>query len=81
MLSYSQNGEDIVLSYLFHDVRDGFYIDVGCNHPVIGNNTFNFYLAGWRSINIDGNQKLIDLYCKDRPGDISLCKLVSDTKK
>lgn len=37
--SYSQTGEDQILtSYLCKN--EGFYIDVGCNHPIRYSNTF-----------------------------------------
>ena len=35
MISYAQNFEDVVLNRVFHDVKDGRYIDVGAYDPVI----------------------------------------------
>jgi hypothetical protein len=32
-VSYAQNGEDVLLFRALHDVRHGFYIDVGAAEP------------------------------------------------
>ena len=51
--SYSQEGEDMVLKRIFDKQTKGFYIDVGAHHPKRFSNTYNFYLKGWKGINID----------------------------
>ena len=79
-VTFSQGGEDLILEHLFKNKLTGFFIDVGCNHPIESNNTFNLYKKGWKGINIDGNIDLIKLYSKYRPQDISICKLISDTE-
>jgi mRNA-degrading endonuclease HigB of HigAB toxin-antitoxin module len=53
-------------------------VDIGCNHPIDSNNTFLFYLNNWTGINIDGNEKLINLYKQVRRKDISIKALISD---
>lgn len=66
-----------------HDKRQsGFYIDIGCNHPIFSNFTNIFYKNKWNGICLDVNNK----YCKDwkklRPRDIFINKAVgrrSDT--
>jgi len=75
---YSQFGEDIILLNLFSHKNNGKFIDVGCNRPIDGNNTFNLYIRGWSGLNIDGNQSLINDYKKIRPFDKSICALVSN---
>ena len=77
---FSQGGEDFIIDHLFKDKTNGIFVDVGCNQPIEFNNTFGLYLRGWKGINIDGNQDLIDLYSKYRPNDISISKLISDTE-
>jgi len=77
-IMYSQFGEDIILLHLFSDKTIGNFIDVGCNRPIDGNNTFNLYIRGWSGLNIDGNQSLINDYKKTRPFDTSICALVSN---
>jgi hypothetical protein len=75
---YSSFGEDIILFNLFSNKTVGNFIDVGCNRPIDGNNTFNLYIRGWSGLNIDGNQSLINEYKKSRPYDTSICALVSN---
>lgn len=75
---YSQFGEDTILFNLFSNKTRGNFIDVGCNRPIGGNNTFNLYIRGWSGLNIDGNQSLINEYKKIRPFDTSICALVSN---
>ena len=74
MITYSAHGEDEVLARLFWTPsgwkRTGFYVDVGCNHPTIQNNTFFFYQLGWRGLCIDPHEAFRELYDKERPGDV-----------
>ncbi len=53
--SYSQDGEDVVLSAFFDDRKNykGFYVDIGAHHPVRFSNTWMFYRKGWHGINVD----------------------------
>jgi hypothetical protein len=62
--SYSQEGEDILLSRIFKNKKNGFYIDIGAHHPVRFSNTRFFYKRGWKGINIDacpGSMKAFNL--------------------
>ena len=70
--SYSQEGEDLILSRLFGDRMDGFYIDVGAHHPKRFSNTYYFYLRGWRGINIDPMPGSMQIFNKLRKRDINL---------
>ena len=38
--------EDKVLNKIFKNTKEGFYVDVGCNHPTRNNNTFFFVQNG-----------------------------------
>jgi FkbM family methyltransferase len=65
--SYSQEGEDIVLSRYLDNVEKGFYIDIGAHHPKRLSNTYFFYKRGWHGINIDpmpGSMKPFNKYRK-----------------
>ncbi len=76
--SYAQEGEDMILWYLFENRTSGFYVDVGAHHPARFSNTYFLYQRGWRGINIDampGSMKLFDRY---RPLDINLEQAVSE---
>lgn len=80
-ISYSQFGEDLILKNILQHKEKGFFVDIGCNRPIEGNNTIKFYLHGWSGINIDGNEKLIKQFKKIRKRDISLCEIVSINKE
>src|SRR5687767_7993770 len=66
--SYAQTGEDRIIATLLGDVP-GFYVDVGCNHPVKYSNTFELYKRGWRGINVDANEQMVELCRRLRPRD------------
>jgi FkbM family methyltransferase len=70
--------EDLNILNFFKDKRDGFYIDVGCFHPLDRNNTYLLYLKNWRGINIDISQFSIDLFNFLRPDDFNLKCAVSE---
>lgn len=78
MVSYAQNGEDVVLARAFANVRQGFYVDVGAGHPVFDSVTKHFYELGWQGINVEPLAEEIELLAKDRPRDINLELALSD---
>jgi FkbM family methyltransferase len=77
-LSFSQEGEDRVLSSLLFKlnegshIKKGFYIDIGAHHPHRFSNTFLFYKQGWCGINIDAMPGSMSTFMKCRPRDINL---------
>lgn len=75
-LSYSQEGEDMILKYIFGKKKDGFYVDVGAYHPRRFSNTYHFYKKGWHGINIDANDMTGFKTTRDR--DINLQLVVGD---
>lgn len=75
--SYSQEGEDLILSR-FLDKSEGFFVDIGAHHPIRFSNTFKFYELGWHGINIDAMPGSMKLFKKVRPKDINLEIPVSD---
>ena len=77
--SYSMDGEDLFMVEYFKKKNNGFYIDVGCYHPIHRNNTFLLYKNGWSGINIDIHQFSIDLFNYLRPDDVNLNCAVSNT--
>jgi FkbM family methyltransferase len=51
---YSQFGQDIfALKNIFKNKNKGFFVDVGANDPVIGNNTYLLELNGWNGLAIE----------------------------
>ena len=71
-LSFSQDGEDLVIAELFQGKAEGFYVDVGAHHPQRFSNTYYFYLKGWKGINIDAMPNSMKIFEVLRPNDINL---------
>jgi FkbM family methyltransferase len=80
-ISHSQWGEDAVLMKIFEKTPTGFFVDIGCNHPVWSNNTFNLYLKGWRGLNIDANKKFEKKFKRIRPKDQFVQAILADKVK
>ena len=76
--SYSQGSMDLILNHIFKDKKDGFYIDVGCQHPIKNNNTYLLFKKGWTGINIDLDNINIDLFNFFRPKDNNINSAVSN---
>ena len=70
--------EDLNILNYFGDKKDGFYVDVGCFHPMDRNNTYLLYLNNWRGINIDISEFSIDLFNFIRPNDHNIKCAVSE---
>ena len=73
-LSFSLCGEDLILlKYFFRQkVRNseqGFYVDIGCNHPIFVSNTYLYYCYGWSGVCIDANSDIAPLFSTERPRD------------
>ena len=66
---YADNGEDIIIQGLFNHKKDGFYIDVGCYHPIRASLTHLLYKKGWKGVNIDISKDTINLFNIARPND------------
>ena len=79
-VSYAQNLEDVLLWRALQGVRDGFYIDIGANHPICDSVTKAFYDRGWHGINVEPVPSLYDKLVADRPRDINLCAAISAGK-
>ena len=68
-ISNANWGLDLIVNNIFRDKKKGFYIDVGCHHPFINNNTYFLYKKGWNGINIDLDFNSIDMFNYFRPED------------
>ena len=84
-IAYGQNAEDIVLAKFLDErlknKQKGFYIDIGAHHPFRYSNTYYFYQRGWRGLNIDADEKAIQLFKIFRPRDINVQALVAKENK
>ena len=79
--TYSQSGEDLFIDSYFKNLNDGFYVDIGCFHPIKYSNTAKLYNRGWSGLNIDINQTSIDLFNIIRKRDQNYCAAISNENK
>ena len=70
-------GEDLIIKDYFQNVTNGFYVDVGCYHPLHLSNTYLLYKKGWRGINVDVSEYTIDLFNYLRTDDININSAIS----
>lgn len=73
-------GLDVVVKDILKNKKKGIYVDVGCHHPLINNNTYLLYKKGWRGINIDLDFNSIDMFNHFRPDDYNELKAVSNIR-
>lgn len=66
IVSYAQNFEDVMLWRALADVSDGFYIDVGAQHPIVDSVSKAFYEQGWRGIHVEATPRYAELLRQDR---------------
>lgn len=79
-VGYSQFAEDHLVKGFLDINQPGFYVDVGCNHPMINSNTIDFYLRGWRGLVIDANPACIAEFSRWRPRDVAIVAAISDVE-
>jgi FkbM family methyltransferase len=79
-VSYSINYEDVILRRLFPGKIDGFFVDVGAQHPRTDNDLFGLYELGWRGINVEPNPSYFALLQIVRAEDRNLQLALSDTE-
>ena len=77
-ISYSYGGVDSLVNNIFKNNDKGFYVDVGCGHPVKNNNTYLLNKKGWHGINIDLDNENINLFDIYRPSDQNISTAISD---
>ncbi len=68
----SQCGEDLIIESMLPAKKDGFFVDVGANHPIKYSNTFLFYCKGWRGLNIEPDPSRLPWFKLFRHRDINL---------
>ena len=79
-ISYAQNFEDVILNRVFADKKEGFYIDVGAQHPIYDSVTKAFYDRGWQGINIEPVKEYYELLAQERERDLNLNLGVGETE-
>ncbi len=61
-ISYSQEGEDLIIEKCFHKKSTGYFLDIGAYHPYKYSNTYKLYKKGWNGINIDASNESVKLF-------------------
>lgn len=80
-VSFSQEGEDLILLSLFDGQPSGFYVDVGAHHPRKYSNTLALYSRGWSGINIDAMPGSMQPFRETRARDINLELAIADERR
>ncbi|WP_429948485.1 FkbM family methyltransferase [Comamonas sediminis] len=52
-ISYAQNFEDVMLWRALKNIKNGFYIDIGAQDPLIDSVSLAFYEQGWRGVHVE----------------------------
>ena len=78
-ISYAQNFEDVMLWRALKHVQNGFYVDVGAQHPIIDSVSKAFYEHGWRGIHFEPVPKYAELLRNDRPDETVFQVALSET--
>lgn len=73
-MSYSQFGEDFIISFFFsqHGIGTPTYLDIGANEPKYISNTYFFYERGAKGVLIEPNPYLAEKLKSQRPNDTTL---------
>jgi FkbM family methyltransferase len=76
--SYAQNFEDVMLWRALGHIPNGFYIDVGAQHPVVDSVSKAFYEHGWRGVHVEATPIYAELMRADRPDELVLQTALGD---
>jgi FkbM family methyltransferase len=68
MNSYSQFGEDLLLWEFFGAKSEGFFVEVGANHPTKCSQTRLFEQHGWKGILVEPIARNCEMLRQQRPG-------------
>ena len=69
--TYSQANQDIFVSKLTSEKRDGFFVEIGSNHPIIHNNTYLLEKQyGWKGLMVEYDNSFKNAYDTYRPNSI-----------
>lgn len=81
LISYAQNFEDIMLWRALGQVKNGTYVDVGANDPIIDSVTKVFYDNEWSGINIEPVKENWEKLLEARPRDVNIQCMAGDQEQ
>lgn len=62
MKTHSQAGQDLLVASITKNIFGGFFVEVGCSHPVELSNTYALETElGWRGLMLDSDQNAVDM--------------------
>lgn len=73
----SKEGQDLFANFFINDHRRKYFMDLGCEHPKNGNNTYMLENKGWEGVIVDCRSDLFDLYKQTQRN--CICKLADLT--
>ncbi len=78
MISYAQNFEDVMLWRALGHIKDGFYIDIGAQDPIVDSVSLTFYEQGWKGISVEATHFYASLLRLNRPHETIIQAAVND---
>jgi hypothetical protein len=71
MNSYSQAAQDLFVEAATNGKKDGFFLEIGSNHPQVHNNTFLLEKKyNWKGLMVEYDKSFAPLYDAQRPNSI-----------
>lgn len=61
-----------MLFKFFHDLTDGYFVDIGAYDPISFSNTLYLYTKGWNGINMEASNSRYHNFLALRPEDQNL---------
>lgn len=59
--SHSQAGQDLAAFTMLGGITNGFFVDVGCSHPIELSNTYALERLGWLGVMLDSSESCCEL--------------------
>ena len=78
VVSYAQNGEDVVLWRALGQIAGGTYLDIGANDPTTDSISRLFYDNGWSGVTVEPVPAFVEKHREQRPRDITVQAAITD---
>jgi hypothetical protein len=70
---YGQAAQDFFVTSILKNKTNGYFLEIGSNHPINGNNTYKMEKElGWKGIMVEYDSSFHSSYIKERPNSIHL---------
>ena len=71
MNNYSQAGQDLFVEYVSNGKKNGFFVEIGSNHPSVHNNSFLLEQKyNWKGLMVEYDKSFEQSYKISRPNSI-----------